>query len=411
MPTVMNLLRGTVTVTARGLFPERLINLCAQQGITFWGLEWLEDTAVRMTIRLACVKRLEPLAERVGCQLEWEERRGLPQFLSRFRRRYAFLLGLALSVTAVFFLSRFILVIQVEGCEETPPQVVLAELRRQGLRPGAYGPALDRNRIAQEALKTLDDLSWMGINLYGTRAVVQVRQAQPTPEIENDGGFYHIVAETDGIVLHLQPEQGDAAVEEGAVVARGDVLISGVVSVEPPRYSQAPVYYFTTHARGKVWARTWRTLNGEIPLSVTIKAEQREKKIRWALEVFGRHIPLGGQEDPDGHWQLREERHTLSLPGVGTLPAALVCRTWQLYGEQQGQVDLTAAQTLLENRLKKELERLIGEGGQVLSVHTAARAAGGLLNVTLTAECEEEIGQERPAPERDRPPAEVTLPQ
>ena len=70
----------------------------------------------------------------------------------------------------------------------------------------------------------------------------------------------------------------------------------------------------------------------------------------------------------------------------------------------------TAAQTLLENSLKKELERLIGEGGQVLSVHTAARAAGGLLNVTLTAECEEEIGQERPAPERDRPPAEVTLP-
>ena len=106
MPTVMNLLRGTVTVTARGLFPERLINLCAQQGIAFWGLEWLEDTAVRMTIRLACVKRLEPLAERVGCQLEWEDRRGLPQFLSRFRRRYAFLLGLALSVTAVFFLSR-----------------------------------------------------------------------------------------------------------------------------------------------------------------------------------------------------------------------------------------------------------------------------------------------------------------
>ena len=43
--------------------------------------------------------------------------------------------------------------------------------------------------------------------------------------------------------------------------------------------------------------------------------------------------------------------------------------------------------------------------------HTAARAAGGLLNVTLTAECEEEIGRERPAPERERPPAEVTLPQ
>lgn len=410
MASLMNLLRGTVTVTARGPFPERLINLCAQQGVTFWGLEWLEDTAVRMTTRLACVRRLEELAERVGCQVERESRRGLPWFLARFRRRYAFLLGLALSLTAVFFLSRFVLVVQVEGCEETPPQVVLAELRRQGLRPGAYGPALDRNRIAQEALKELDSLSWMGINLYGTRAVVQVRQAQPTPEIEDETGFYHIVAEADGVVLHLQPEQGDAAVEEGAVVARGDVLISGVVSVEPPRYSQAPVYYFTTHARGKVWARTWRTLTGEIPLDLTVKGEPEGKKTRWALELFGGRIPLGSQEEPGGRCQLREERHTLSLPGVGALPISLVRRTWQFYGERQVQADLTAAQTLLEERLRRELERLVGEDGQVLSLHTAARAADGLLTVTVTAECEEEIGREVPAPDSDRPPAEVTLP-
>lgn len=410
MASLMNLLRGTVTVTARGPFPERLINLCAQQGVTFWGLEWLEDTAVRMTTRLACIRRLEELAERVGCQVEREGRRGLPWFLARFRRRYAFLLGLALSLTAVFFLSRFVLVVQVEGCEETPSQVVLAELRRQGLRPGAYGPALDRNRIAQEALKELDSLSWMGINLYGTRAVVQVRQAQPTPEIEDETGFYHIVAEADGVVLHLQPEQGDAAVEEGAVVARGDVLISGVVSVEPPRYSQAPVYYFTTHARGKVWARTWRTLTGEIPLDLTVKGEPEGNKTRWALELFGGRIPLGGQEEPGGRCQLREERHTLSLPGVGALPISLVRRTWQLYGERQVQADLTAAQTLLEERLRRELERLVGEDGQVLSLHTAARAADGLLTVTVTAECEEEIGREVPAPDSDRPPAEVTLP-
>ena len=410
MASLMNLLRGTVTVTARGPFPERLINLCAQQGVTFWGLEWLEDTAVRMTTRLACIRRLEELAERVGCQVEREGRRGLPWFLARFRRRYAFLLGLALSLTAVFFLSRFVLVVQVEGCEETPPQVVLAELRRQGLRPGAYGPALDRNSIAQEALKELDSLSWMGINLYGTRAVVQVRQAQPTPEIEDETGFYHIVAEADGVVLHLQPEQGDAAVEEGAVVARGDVLISGVVSVEPPRYSQAPVYYFTTHARGKVWARTWRTLTGEIPLDLTVKGEPEGKKTRWALELFGGRIPLGSQEEPGGRCQLREERHTLSLPGVGALPISLVRRTWQFYGERQVQADLTAAQTLLEERLRRELERLVGEDGQVLSLHTAARAADGLLTVTVTAECEEEIGREVPAPDSDRPPAEVTLP-
>lgn len=159
-----------------------------------------------------------------------------------------------------------------------------------------------------------------------------------------------------------------------------------------------------------MWARTWRTLTGEIPLDLTVKGEPEGNKTRWALELFGGRIPLGGQEEPGGRCQLREERHTLSLPGVGALPISLVRRTWQLYGERQVQADLTAAQTLLEERLRRELERLVGEDGQVLSLHTAARAADGLLTVTVTAECEEEIGREVPAPDSDRPPAEVTLP-
>lgn len=37
MKRAMNYVRGTVTLTARGLFPERLLNLCAQEGVPCWG--------------------------------------------------------------------------------------------------------------------------------------------------------------------------------------------------------------------------------------------------------------------------------------------------------------------------------------------------------------------------------------
>ena len=58
---------------------------------------------------------------------------------------------------------------------------------------------------------------------------------------------------------------------------------------------------------------------------------------------------------------------------------------------------------MLEDGLKRELERLVGEDGEVLSVTYTARASGGLLRVTAQAECREEIGREVPAPESDRP--------
>lgn len=411
MGTFMNLLRGTVTVRAEGPFPERLINLCARERVDFWGVEWLEDGAVRMTTHLVCVRRLEELGRRVGCRVERERRRGLPWFLARFRRRYAFLLGLGLSLTAVFFLSRFILVVEVQGCEQVPKAVVLEQLRRQGLRPGAYGPGLDRNALAQEAMGQLDGLAWMGINISGTRAVVQVREAVPAPEMEDESGFYHITAETDGVILGLSPQRGDPAVEKGTVVAAGDVLISGVVSVEPPRYSQAPVYYFTTHAKGKVWARTWRTLCAETPLELTVKAYTGRERTRWCLEVFGWELPLHwGRGEPFACGDMEKVSRTLTLPGAGSLPAALTARIWREYAEDKVSADLAGAQSMLEERLRRELEALVGENGQILSRQYSARVSEGVLRVTVTAECVEEIGRETPAPDSDLPPAEVTLP-
>ena len=125
MKRLMNLLRGTVALCVTGPFPERLLNLCAQHRLDFWRLEWLDDHTVRFTARRSQFRRLEALAERVECEISVEQRRGLPDFLLRFRARYAFLAGLALALGAVAFLSRFVLTIQVSGNERLPTAVHL----------------------------------------------------------------------------------------------------------------------------------------------------------------------------------------------------------------------------------------------------------------------------------------------
>ena len=140
MRRLMNFLLGTARVCFSGPFPERLINLCAQNGVEFWGVEWLDEHTVRLTLRRRGLKKLEELAGRVDCRVEREGSRGLPDFLGKFRARYAFLLGLAFALCAVTVLSRFVLVIQVTGNETVPTAVILSQLHRLGVRPGVYGP-------------------------------------------------------------------------------------------------------------------------------------------------------------------------------------------------------------------------------------------------------------------------------
>jgi similar to stage IV sporulation protein len=59
-------------------------------------------------------------------------------------------------------------------------------------------------------------------------------------------------------------------------------------------------------------------------------------------------------------------------------------------------IDLDAAQTLLEQQLSKQLEQVVGEDGEINTVQFSARVNDGLLQVTLLAECKEEIGTELP---------------
>ena len=393
----MNYVRGTVTLTAQGLFPERLLNLCAQEGVPCWGVEWLDSRTLRLTTYRQKLSLARELARRAGCELTVEGCRGLPSFLGRFRRRYGFLLGFALSLAAVCVLSQFVLTIDVTGNETVSTARILSQLRQEGVRVGVYGPSLDRTAAAQRALRELEELSWMSINRYGTRLEVVVREAVQTPDMVEEEGFYHVAAETDGIITQVEPLAGEAAVEEGDTAAKGDVLISGLISIEPPLYSDQPVRYYETHARGRVWARTWRTLEAVIPLEAQVKRYTGEERTLWSLTVLDRRVDFYKNSSiPGAGYDKIKTVRQLALPGGRSLPMMLTAERFRAYETETVSVDRQAAQTLLEEELFARLQELVGEDGQVLDAGYTARAAEGLLRVVLTAECREEIGVEVP---------------
>ena len=397
MKGLFNYLRGTVTLVATGPFPERLMNLCAQRGVDFWGLEWLDEHTLRLITRRRTLGKLRRLAQRVGCEVRVEGSHGLPDLLLRFRARYAFLIGLTMALCAVGVLSRFVLTVEVTGNERVPTAVILSQLRQLGVRPGVYGPSLERTQIAQEAAAGLEELAWMGINLHGTRLEVIVRETIPAPEPLDEKEHHDVVAEADGIILHVEAELGDAKVKEGDIVAAGEVLISGTVTMEPPKYSDLPPRYYQTHARGRVWAQTWRTLTAAIPVETWVKDYTGERERIFSLNFLGRRIEIFGNSSI--LWPCYDKItsvHQLTLPGDVALPIYWVEETCRAYEPRTVPVELEAAQELLEEQLARRARALVGEEGQVENLEYSARVEDGQLKVTLLAQCREEIGREVP---------------
>lgn len=397
MRRLVNFLRGWVRLTVTGVFPERMLNLCAQRRVPFWGLEWLDGQTFRFRVPPRWAAALPELAERARCTVREEGTGGLPAFLWRFRRRYGFLAGLAVSLTLVCVLSNFILWVDVTGCETVPQARVLAELRRLGVYPGAFGPAIDGNAVGQRALIELDELSWMSVNIKGSRAEVIVREAVQPPELTDEDVWTDVTAETDGVINRVETLSGQARVEPGDAVLEGEVLISGWVDLEPPAGETAPSQGYAVRAQGRVWADTRRVLSASIPLTAGVKEHTGEEKRLFSLTVLGRRVDLYKNSGiPWPRYDKISETRQLTLPGGRALPVTLTVQRCRAYEVAEAEVDREAARALLEETLLARVEERIGPEGELLETQFSAREEGGLLTVTLTAACREEIGTERP---------------
>ncbi len=394
MQTVINFFRGSVRFTAEGPFPERFLNLCAQNGVGFWAVEWLEGGAVKLTVAHHDWRQAKALAEKALCILTREGAMGIPPFLGRFRKRYALLVGLALSLVAVCILSQFILTVEVQGNSTVSTAEILTELRRLGLHPGTYGPGVDEAMVGQQLLLQLGDLSWCAINLQGTVAQVLVREAIKAPELLDEGILGDIVARTPGMLTQIEVHRGAAKVGEGATVLAGEVLIAGHVHLEGPAYSNIDLGWQTVKAQGKAYARTWYSMEAEIPLEANTKDFTGRDRSFWSLKVMGMRINFyrnaGISYD---RYDKITDVWTARLPGGREMPLSLTREEVREYDVQTAGVDASAAEEMLEERLDRALKALLGDEGEVVQMEYTARQTQGKLVVQLNAECKEEIGK------------------
>ena len=394
MQKIINFFRGSVLYTVTGAFPERFLNLCAQNAVAFWGLEWLDDHTLRLCFARKDAKKARSLAEKVMCEAKAARRAGVPFFLAKFRRRYAFLAGLTLAAAAVCVLSRFILTIEVTGNCAVSTAVILSELNRQGVRVGAYGPSIDEKVVSQEALLRIPALSWMAVNLHGTRAEVIVREKVPKPDIVDRTVPSHVVSVATGIITHMEVLEGQPLFQEGNTVLAGEILISGVIDVPEPQYADTDLGTRITHAMGSVWARTWRTLEARIPLEAQVKRYTGEEVTRYSLGVLDRRLNFYGNSGISlDKYDKITSSHSLTLPGGRVMPLVLRAERYRGYVTEPAALDAEAARTMLEERLLERLDGLVGADGEVLRTDFAVREENGILVVTLLAECREQIGR------------------
>ena len=386
---VINRVRGQVRIRAECAFPERVLNLCGAQDLSFWDLKWESPTAFTCRLSRRDWRILRQVGRNLDCTFSVLGLEGAPYFLLRFRHRQALVIGLVGCSLALFLGSFFIWDFQVEGNVNVPTERILRALEMNGVGLGTFGLSLDGEDIRNHVLLDVPELSWIAVNVSGCRANVQVRERLPPAVLVDRREPSNLVARRAGLVLKVQTIGGVACVVPGSAVTKGQILVSGVEDTD------------TVGARilagmGKVTARTWYDLTVSMPLTAMEKRYTGREKTGISL-IFGtRRIKFFSNSSIEGaEYDKISKRHPWTLLGV-PLPITLVTETWRFY--ESVPTPQVAAQTekTAEAILKAQLLQMVEPYGEVCSTLCSSRQRGDTLLVTLSAECREEIGESVP---------------
>jgi len=386
MNKATNLLRGSARLEIRGQFPEQFINALAASGIEFWRFRKHKDGRAELNIPLKAAADIERIKRRTDCEVRLLKKSGLPHFLYGLRRRWALFAGMFLCIMAVTVLSLFVWEIEVSGNETVPDSEILSVLDELGVHIGTFGISIDQQDIRSRALAEIKELSWLTVNIKGTKAEVIVRERIPKPDIVDEDTPTVVIATKGGIISKMNVYRGLAAVNVGDTVAPGDILVGAELTSLNSGNS-------IVHAMADIYARTWYDFTYEMPLEYTSKNYTGDTDKKRAVILFGKRINLYLSTGfSNGFCDKIIKNSQIVLPGGFHLPVKIITEVYEEYEAEKKTMDVSQAEQILKARMAQRLDELVGDGEKV-SVVYKTDVSGGVIRVTINAECIEQIGK------------------
>lgn len=335
----VKLLRGSVCVRAKSAYPERMLNLCSARGIEFWDVRWIDDTALSFCVARGDLRALRRAAEGCGAEVSIERTAGTPFFFARLRRRHALFAGGILCAALLLVNSLFIWDFEVTGNETVPTETILHALREHGVHRGTFIYSFRSQDICNRVLPELKDLCWVAVNVRGCKAYVQVRERVRAPERVNESEPTNVIAAKPGLITKVRV---------------------------PLTYEKKVYTGKEKRSHTLIWGENRLKIGAKGSSICNVDCDKIKNQTQWTLF------------------------------GLFALPVTWETETLLPYELEVTPRSRADAEVQGKDVLETYLAALLGETGSVTQRRFSTAVEGDTLVVTLSAECEEQIGKEVP---------------
>lgn len=274
----LNFYRCRLQLRIEGFKADKLLNMAFRKGIFMRRICVLSETEITVWIAASDLKKLKKLAKSLYNITVLQEK-GPECGLKKIRRQPFVLLGIALAAAVIFARSLLISTVIVDGYKAIPEESLRKCLSESGIYEGAWRPDIEWEKARKTLYDTFPEITWVKLVYDGTAVYLDIAEtddlrdtsrtdadgdAEDTDDAEDTGKkitYTDLVAEKSGYVESVQPLWGEARVEAGDYVKKGQVLIGGCIPIEPTTFEEGDAKEYYVKAQGKVWARVPYRLN------------------------------------------------------------------------------------------------------------------------------------------------------
>ncbi len=382
---MLNLITGWRTVTVPEKHAADALNILRTYRYTHWHMR--RDTNGAIAFRLCgneCSTYLK-ICHSAGICVETGRMHGIPDLFGRYKGRWGIPAGILSAALIIWLSTTVVWSIEITGNKTLSDEQIRGILKECGFTEGVQFGSMDFELFQNYVLMTTDAISWIAVNMYGTTAQVEVRENN-TGNRSTYPGAANIIAAEDGQIAEVRLKSGRASVTIHDVVRKGELLISGIMSVRDGelRYE---------YAEGEVIAQVNRQLVTEVPLNQETKVYTGEESVKKTIIFFGKHIKFfqkGGIDTSTYDTIIESTR--LHLPGGIELPVWIQKESQRVYRMETETLSAEQAYELAQSQFRLAVGELLADV-EILSLESTAVLEENVCRITGDAVCLRNIAE------------------
>lgn len=223
-------LKGYIKLNIEGTYKDRFINICTKNNVNMWGMNSCEKNITTYML-YNDYKNTRKYIDKTDVSIQIIEKIGLPFLCKAYKKRYGFMLGIALFFFLIYSFTSYIWDINVIGESIYTKEEIVKNVRDNYVDIGTPIEDINCEELEKILRVEYDKVAWISCELKGTQLNIEITETIEQDTIKVSNNPCNIIAAKDGVVTKIVTRNGKNIKTIGEEVKKGDVIITGVINI------------------------------------------------------------------------------------------------------------------------------------------------------------------------------------